>query len=161
LKTIIVNSAREKTYTINLVKELPEDGSKTVEIKNTGMSSTAKQRRLQWLWAGEVARSGLGQDDNKEAVHVRAKWMFARPILLRDNELFGILYNAFMDLVKDSIAFPELCRQFTAQHISTERMTKRQRSEYLSEFERYWTCKGVQLTSPDLLGLGLKTIGGC
>jgi len=161
LKTIIVNSAREKTYTINLVKELPEDGSKTVEIKNTGMSSTAKQRRLQWLWAGEVARSGLGQDDNKESVHVRAKWMFARPILLRDNELFGILYNAFMDLVKDSVAVPELCRQFTAQHISTERMTKRQRSEYLSEFERYWTCKGVQLTSPDLLGLGLKTIGGC
>jgi len=161
LKTIIVNSARGKTYTINLVKELPEDGSKTVEIKNTGMSSTAKQRRLQWLWAGEVARSGLGQDDNKESVHVRAKWMFARPILLRDNELFGILYNAFMDLVKDSVVFPELCRQFTAQHISTERMTKRQRSEYLSEFERYWTCKGVQLTSPDLLGLGLKTIGGC
>jgi hypothetical protein len=44
-------------------------------------------------------------------------------------------------------------REFTEYYISTEQMTRRQRAEYLREFEMYWRGKGVGLSIPALQGL--------
>jgi len=56
---------------------------------------------------------------------------------------------------------------FASQYISTERFTRKQRAEFLTDFQNYWTGKGVELTDPSLQGLdqflGYKTklkIGG-
>jgi hypothetical protein len=153
MKTIILNSDRQKTYAENLIKESPADGSMTVIIKQTDMSSTARQRRLQWLWYTEVSQSGLGQDDTKEAVHVRAKMMFAHPILMRDDDVYPLLYSTFKKAVENSTVYSAYIKEFASQYISTERLTRKQRAEYLSEFQRYWINKGVELTDPATQGL--------
>jgi hypothetical protein len=50
----------------------------------------------------------------------------------------------------------EYWRQFTEYYISTEQMTRRQRAEYLTEFQRFWVGKGVNLSDPALQGLDEK-----
>jgi len=154
--TIILNNQRNLDYCKTMLSELPLDGTKTITFADTDETSTARQRRLQWMWNGEVAKSGLGADDDKDSVHVRAKWMFARPIMLRDDEYFPTLCNAFLDAVKLSETRPADIRWFTERHISTETMTRKQRAEYLTEFQRYWTGKGVNLTDPSLQGIDLN-----
>lgn len=156
MDTIIIDSERQKRYCRTRLDEIDISGSNTVIFKKTDTSPTARQRRLQWLWCGEIAVSGLGQDDDKDSVHIRAKWMFARPILLRDDEVFQVIYETFMKTVKGSAAYAEYCRIFTDQYISTEKLTKRQRAEYLTEFQRYWIGKGVNLTDPSLQGVDLS-----
>jgi hypothetical protein len=155
MKTFIIENEQRRTFVQNLIAEMPTDGSMTVVTKQTDKSATAAQRRLQWMWNGEVSTSGLGRDDTKEAVHVTAKWMFARPILLRDDEVFGAVYAGFQTVVEqiEEGTRAEFWRDFTKDFISTEKMTRNQRAEYLTEFQRYWTGKGVELTDPALQGL--------
>jgi len=138
---------------------MPTDGSKTIIIKNTDMSATSKQRRLQWLWSTEISQSGLGQDNTKEDVHIRAKLMFAHPILMRDDEVYPLLYNAFKETVKTSENYAFYIKDFANQYISTERLTRHQRAEYLRDIQSYWTEKGVLLTDPSLQGLD-EFLGG-
>jgi len=74
---------------------------------------------------------------------------------LRDDEVFGAVYAGFQTVVEqiEEGTRAEFWRDFTRDFISTEKMTRNQRAEYLSEFQRYWTGKGVQLTDPALQGL--------
>jgi hypothetical protein len=155
MKTIILENEQRKTYLLNLIQEKPVDGSVTVEIKKTDTSSTAKQRQLQWKWYTEVAASGLGRDDTKDAVHITAKWMFAKPILLRDSAVFGAIFEGFSLMVQEieEQDRAEFWREFTEYYISTEQMNRGQRAEYLREFELFWRGKGVELTDPSLQGL--------
>ena len=153
MKTIIISSEREKRYALSLIEQMEVDGSDTVILKKTDDSSTARQRQLQWLWYTETAASGIGSADTKEAVHINSKWVFARPILLRDDEVFGIIYEKFMETVKDSINYSQYCKVFANEYISTERMTRQQRAEFLRDFQNYWTRKGVNLTDPSMHGL--------
>ena len=161
MKQFIIENEQRKTFVQNLIAEMPVDGSMTVITRQTDKSATAAQRRLQWMWNGEVAASGLGRDDTKEAVHITAKLMFARPILLRDDEVFGAVYSGFQTMVEqiEDGTRADFWRDFTKDFISTEKMTRNQRAEYLTDFQRYWTGKGVQLTDPALQGLD-KHLGG-
>jgi len=159
MKSIIINSERQKKYAESLIDEMPANGTYVVEIKQVDDSPTAKQRRLAWRWNDEVSKSGLGSEDTKESVHTKAKWMFARPILLRDDELFGLIYEKFIETVTGSATYGEFCRAFSEQYISTEKMTRKQRSEYLTDFQRFWTGKGLELTDPSTLGLD-EYLGG-
>lgn len=161
MKTFILENEQRRIFVSNLILEQPVDGSVTVEIKKTDMSSTAKQRRLAWLWNTEVSQSGLGRDDTKDAVHTTAKWMFAKPILLRDNAVFGAIYEGFSAMVQDISEQDRksFWREFTEYYISTEQMTRRQRAEYLREFEMYWRGRGVELSIPALQGLD-EFLGG-
>ena len=143
---------------MSMVEQLPIDGSKTVTFSDTDVSATAAQRRLNWMWCDEVAKSGIGMYDDKQSVHTACKWMFARPILLRDSDLYAVLDSAFMAAVashEDDFRRSEI-RQFTERYISTEQMTRKQRAEYLTEFQRYWTQKGVNLTDPAAQGVDLR-----
>lgn len=153
MKSIIVTNQQSKLYLQSLIQEIPEDGSVTVEVKKTKKDSTSKQRRLQWLWNTEVSQSGLGRDDNKMDVHIRAKYMFAMPILMEDDDIFPIIFVKFQESVEFASNRSELYKTFCSEYISTERMTKEQRARYLTEFQRYWTGKGVNLTDPAMQGL--------
>lgn len=159
MKTLIIDSEIQKTFCRTMLNEMPMDGSNTVIFKKTDDSPTARQRRLQWKWYTEVSLSGLGQDDDKMEVHIRAKMMFAHPILMRDDEVYPVLYQAFKETVKTSVNYALYIKDFANQYISTERLTKKQRAEYLTEFQKYWTRKGVELTDPILQGLGIDLIG--
>jgi hypothetical protein len=157
MKSIILKNQQSKLYCQSLIQESPDDGSITVEIKKTKKDSTSKQRRLQWMWYTEIANSGLGSDDNKNDVHTRAKWQFCRPILLRDCEIFPIILNKFEETIQYAENKSELYRIFSRDYISTERLSKSQRAEYLTDFQRYWASKGVCLSDPELQGLELES----
>lgn len=156
MKTIIIDSEQRRKYCLTMLNEMTVDGSMTVIFKKTDASSTARQRQLQWKWYTEVATSGLGQDDDKSAVHIRAKMMFAHPILMRDDEVYPVLYNTFKKAVKTSENYAAYIKEFADQYISTERLTKAQRAEYLREFQRFWIGNGAELTDPALQGLDLN-----
>lgn len=149
MKTIIIDSERQKLYAQNLIKEMPLDGSCEVITKKVDKKLTTKQRALWFVWCRDVSLSGLGSNDTVADVHEAEKWRIIRPILLRDDEIFGIVYQAFMNVVKGSLAYSESCKIFTRDYISTERLNKNQRGESLSEFEKLWVNKGVNLSIPD------------
>ena len=160
MKQILINSARQKTYAINLIKEMPLDGDNQVIIKKVDKSSTTAQQSLWWLWCGQVALSGLGSDDTKDNVHISSKWRFVRPILLRDDELFSVLYESFMEKIKGSACCAEYCKGFSDLYIHTGSLTRSQRAESLTEFKNYWISKGVDLTDPDTQGKDLLKMAG-
>lgn len=156
MDSLIIDSDRQKRYCETRLSEIKIDGSETVIFKKTDKSPTARQRRLQWKWYTEVSLSGLGQDDDKNAVHIRAKMMFAHPILMRDDEVYPILYDTFKKAVHTSANYALYIKDFANQYISTERLTKKQRAEYLREFQRFWIGKGAELTDPSLQGVDLS-----
>lgn len=154
---IIIDSERQKTYAKSLIDQMQIDGSDTVITKKTPKDATYKQQKLWFLWCGEVANSGLGRDDNTSDVHIRAKWKFVRPILLEENEIFGIIYDSFMKTINGSIVKPELCRTFSDEYIHTNSLTRKGRIKSLNEFEKFWCIdNGVNLTDPSTIGLNLK-----
>lgn len=152
---IAIDSPWNKAEAIKQIYAITTDGSMVVKIQKVDKSVTAKQRGLWWKWMKDVSESGKGQDDTKEAIHIRAKWQFGRPVLLRDDDLFGIIYHQFMGYVQGTPGFAECCRAFSEQYISTERMTRKQRAEMMTDFQRFWTGHGVNLTDPDDFGKDL------
>ncbi len=79
--------------------------------------------------------------------------MFAHPILMRDDEVYPLLYNAFKETVKTSENYAFYIKDFANQYISAERLSRKQRAEYLRDIQAYWTDKGANLTDPSLQGL--------
>lgn len=157
MKSVIIDSQQKKTYLQTLIQELPEDGNHTVEVKKTDKSPTARQNRLMWKWYKEVADSGLGRNDTQEGVHIDSKWSFGRKIFERDDKDFYDLIHLCEKAWKYDERRSEKLLHFTKFHISTKDMTKHQKAEYLSKFERFWRGEGVPLTDPSLQGLDVKT----
>jgi hypothetical protein len=153
MKTIIISSEQNKTFCKSFIDEMLVDGSQTVIFKKTDKSPTAKQNSLMWLWYSEVASSGIGGNDTKEGVHLTAKWQFARPIFLRDFDTFIIIFEHFEKTIEWADNKKALYREFTEQYISTTKLSKHQKAEYLTDFQRYWIGKGVTLTDPSRRGL--------
>ena len=90
MKTVTITSDQQRRYALSLVGELPIDGNDGRSSSRLTSHPTAKQRRLRWLWMGEISQSGLGKHDTKESVDLACKWQFALPILKRfwDDVLF-------------------------------------------------------------------------
>jgi hypothetical protein len=158
MKSFILENEQRRTFVSNLILEQPVDGSVTVEIKKTVTASTAAQRRLKWLWNEEISRSGLGRDDTAQDVHIRNKMKFGHPIKMRDAveadaDFYPELYTAFVETYKNHPAYPMMVKFFADNHIKTEKFTRKQNAEYLTNVQRYWTGKGIELTDPALQGL--------
>lgn len=122
-------------------------GKFKVTISDAG-SKSDRQHGLYWLWATDVSNSGMGgeYEDTKEGVHRIAKWRWARPILLRDDDLFPEIYTFFMDRYgKD----PAKMKKFIDTWISTSGFSTDQMAEYLSDLHRYYSSHGVNLSDPD------------
>jgi len=158
MKEIILNSEQQKNYCLTWINEQKLDGKRTVILRNTDLSPTARQRRTWRMWCREIAMSGLGQHDIPEDVHIAMKWKIVRPMLLESSELFSELYNHFMQLVAFHQDKAEKCREFARDYISTEKLSKEQRIESLRLLFRYWVDKGVNLTDPNLRGVDLKNV---
>ena len=143
-ETFWIGSDLAKHRAIARIRELDIDGAVSVTIADT-RSKSVRCRGLQWLWATEVAESGIGQYDTKEDVHRAAKWKWAVPILLRDDPDFAEIWPDLSERFRQN---PEIMRYIVDNFVSTEGKGFAI-SEYLTEFERYYRGHGVQLTIPD------------
>jgi len=133
------------------IKEIECNGKTKVTISGSG-TKTARQRSLQFLWYTEVANSGLGgkHEDTKDGVHLIAKYRWAIPIFNRDDVHFNDLYSIWIQLYgKD----PERMEWFVDNQVHTEDFSVSQMAEYLTDFQRYYADKEVNLTNPDEQGL--------
>lgn len=153
MQEILIDSEQQKQYCRTWIDECKPDGKKTIVLRNTDTTPTAKQNRLWFKWCREVAQSGLGQDDITEDVHIRAKWAIVRLLLLEQSDLFAKIYYHFMETVKYSENKAEQCIEFARDYISTKNLSKENRTQSLKIFQNYWTRKGVRLTDPSLMGL--------
>lgn len=141
-----------KDFMIKELIDLPVGQDYKVTISKSGTKSQ-RQRGLQWRWYTDVSRSGIGDCDDKNEIHLRSKFRWALPIFLRDDDFFADLYCMYKARYKNE---PDRMSYFIDTKVSTEDFTVSQAAEYLTEFQRYWLQAGVNLTNPDLYGLDLR-----
>ncbi len=139
-----------KKSVINRIMDLECDGEIKVIISSAG-TKTDRQRNLDWKWNSEIFKSGIGwHDKTVEETHARSKWMFAKNIWLRDDDVFPIIYEHFMSKFGSD---KEKCLKFAMDYMHTEKFSKYQACEYMKNKESYWIDKGVNLTDPKTYGL--------
>ena len=127
------------------------DGKIKVTFSDVGTKS-AKQRGLEWQWYTEVAEAGIGgaHEDSKEGVHLVSKWRFAVRIQQRDDSFFAELYDGWC---RKNEGDSSKIMWFIDQQVKTEKFDTAQMAEYLTEFQRYYLRKGINLTDPEFRGL--------
>ena len=141
---IWIGSQGAKQRAIKRINEIEINGSISVKIADS-RNKSSQARGLQWMWSTEVAESGIGQYDTKIGVHRAAKWKWAVPILIRDDEDFCDLWPELLRIYgKDSNKMKYIVDHF----VSTEGEGFAI-GEYLTDFERFWRGHGVALTIPD------------
>jgi len=153
MKEIIIKRGSDIELVKILLSNIPIDGNTVVQIKSTKTSSLAKQRSLTWRWMKEIKRSGMEGDRDKEEIYTRMKWRFALPIMLRDSDIFRIVYNSFIKSIEGSLEYKKYCKLFTESYISTDKMNKEQREEYLNNVKSYWKEKGLSLSPSNIYTL--------
>jgi len=157
-KTYKIDSETEKEYCLLFVSELPVDGSLQVTIQNVDKSATTKQRGLKWRWSSDIAKSGIGRHDNAQDVHDWNKMKFGHEILMRDSgedDFYPQLFTIFRDTYQNHENYPAMLKYFAHEHIKTEKFTRAQNAEYLTNVKNYWLSHGVNLTDPDEFGKDL------
>ncbi len=146
LKTenIFIGSIAAKAKAIYLIDEIEISAGVKVTISDT-KGKSARCLGLQWMWCGEVAKSGIGRFDTKENVHRQAKWRWAVPLLKRDDEEFAYVWPG---LLRAHGRDKKIMEYIVDEFVSTQGPGFAI-SEYLTDFERYWREVGVNLTIPD------------
>jgi len=148
-KSFYLQNELIRSNAISYIEDIECDGKTKVTISNAG-SKSSKQRGLQWRWYADVAKSGKGNSDLDEDVDLECKWIFARPILLRDDDWFRDLFTMYMAKYKDD---PERIKWFTKHMIHTESFNTSQMAEYLDGMEKYYISHDIPLTDPREYGL--------
>lgn len=135
-----------KAVLIDRIRAIPVDGKTKISISDSG-SKSAKQRGLQWKWYSEVAQAGIGgkHEDTKEGVNLVAKWRWAVPILIRDDEFFADLFALYQNKWEND---PERMRYFVDLYVHTEQFNTSQMAEFLNEFYNHYSSF-VRLTDPN------------
>ena len=145
--TLFIGSNAAKLEAINLVQSVDISEGAKITIGD-GRSKSAKQRGLQWRWATDVANSGIGgrHEDTKDGVHVVSKWRFGRPLIA---EFMPEHFELLITLEERFKSNPDVMYYIADKFISTEDFEVPIMAKYLTEFERYYRNKGVNLTIPD------------
>ena len=105
------------------------------------------QLKLAWMWATDVAQSGLGSYDTKEDCYWEFKVRFLAPTLAAADEEFAQLWESLG--AYNLLGNKQLYRQMSDRFISHNDCTVTQVSEALSEWERVMLDHGIQLRQPD------------
>jgi len=146
-ETYWLGSQSTRAKIIERIVSLDINGGVKITISDT-MGKSAKQRGLQWRWYTDVSLAGIGgkHEDTKNGVHVVSKWRFARRIIQRDDPEQWEFIQTLIDAYEGN----QDAMLYIADHyISTEKFNMAQMAEYLTDFERYYRDKGVNLTIPD------------
>lgn len=144
-----IRSPEVRKKALEAVSQIRGDDDMDVIIKPHVKDKSVAQRGLQWQWYKDVCRSGLGDTDDEQLLHLRSKYQFAVPIMLRIDETFAAIWPELFERFKSD---KEKLMYVVDQFVSTERKDF-PISEYLENFQRWWLDKGVELTNPDDRGI--------
>ena len=145
--TLHIDSNKKRVQAINLISELPEDGTHQVEISEYSENRSMKQHRLYWKWVTEVSNH-LGY--NKDIQHHRFKQSFAVPIYIRDDEGYAEMVQAVKAVRKKGMeSEADNLRYKIVELTSTTDFTVKQMAEYLTSIEHYAAEIGASITFPE------------
>lgn len=127
------------------------NGKIKVVFSDAGTKSV-KQRGLQWMGYEDKAKSGIGGrfSDTKQNCDLEAKYRFAIPIFVRDDEKFAALYLMYCNKYEGN---QEMMLYFVDQHVHTEKFNTSQMAEFLTEFRNDCILSGIELREPEFNGL--------
>ena len=148
----IITTELDKTNVVMKIRLLPANGKHEVVIRDVG-NKTARQRGLQWRWFKDVANAGLGgrHEDTDVGVSLIFKYRFVLPVLERDDPNFSEIWTIWKENhlgQTHNIGDQDKILWFVDNVIHTESLTPGQMAEALTNFERYYLSKGVNLTIP-------------
>lgn len=153
-KPIYLVDGKAKAKAIAAVENLEADGTWKVTIAGA-KDKSARQRGLQWLWYGDVVKSGIGgaEESEKEDLHIKAKALWCLPIQIRDDDNFASMYLLFHDRWHSTPMWDAKFYWFCDKIVSTEDLNQAQMAEFLTEFKNHYGYDlGVELTDPDSRG---------
>lgn len=145
---------RAKRKALKQLEAEPVDGTRKVTFSGAKDKST-RQRGLQWIWYGDVTKSGIGGADEatENLVHRKSKAVWCLPILIRDDDNFADLWLQFYRRWQNTSEWEAKFEWFIDHHVSTEKLNQAQMAEYLTKFrDHYGFDLGVELTDPDERG---------
>lgn len=142
-----ISSEQIKANCISFISGINPDGRLKVTISGSATKS-ARQRGLQWVWYKDVVNSGFGgrHEEDENSLDLFAKWMWVRPILIREDSMFSEIIGYFLD---NHAYDPDSIKLFTRDWIHTEKLTVSQMAEFLTSFQQYYLSRGVNLSEPE------------
>lgn len=132
--------------TITLSAPATADVILTMESANREEQCRASQLRLMWMWATDMAKSGVGQHDTKEDCYWEFKTRFLAPALAADDAEFAQLWASLSAV--SLLGNQALYRKMSDRFISHEDCTVRQVASALSEWERTMAAEGINFRHP-------------
>lgn len=154
MKPIYLVDERARNLVAKQLSLEPADGTRKVTFSNA-KDKSARQRGLQWIWYGDVVKSGLGGESeaDKNELHLASKARWCLPIEIRDDDNFAEIYLDFHRRWHMQPEWEEKFRWFCDKVVSTEDLDQSQMAEYLTEFKNHYGYEiGVELTDPDNMG---------
>ena len=149
----LVNEKARRLAQEQLARE-PADGTRKVQFSGAKDKST-RQRGLQWIWYGDVVKSGIGgvDEESEQDLHLASKARWCLPIEIRDDDNFAEVYLAFHNRWHGTPLWEAKFIWFVDRVVSTEDLNQAQMAEYLTAFrDHYGLDLGVDLTDPDARG---------
>lgn len=150
-KPIFLVDEKARRAAMNTLMDMPVDGSMKV-VFSGAKDKSARQRGLQWIWIGDVVKSGLGgaNEASENRLHLTSKYRWCLPILIRDDDYFADLWLSYFEANKHD---EKRLEWFVDHHVSTEDLNQAQMAEYLTNFQNYYGHEvGVNLTDPEERG---------
>ena len=133
-------SIANKDRIIEVIGNLPADGTYDIDILKHRADRSIAQLRLKWLWCTEY---GAWHGITKDEANRHYKWMFMRPILIRDDPT-----GAMKELFSRATGDPAVTRRFV-DLIHTEEMTMAQMAESLTDWDLWAGPKGIIFSHPE------------
>ena len=130
------------------IKALPLDGKTKVSI-TAAANKSDRQRGLQWVWYGDVVKSGVGgiEEETTKSVSIKAKRNFAMPVIFKNPEKYECFLMLY-EIVKPHLPDPKFNDDFYHNHLHTEWFDTNEMAEFLTAFEDYYRQRGVDLSDP-------------
>ena len=145
--TLHIDSNKKRVQAINLISELPEDGTHQVEISEYSPNRSMRQHKLYWKWCTEIGNH-MGHD--KGTMHITFKEKFAVPIFIRDDEGYAEMVLAVKAVRRNGLnnEAGALKRKIIGLTSTTD-FTVKQMAEFLQSAEHYAAEIGASISFPE------------
>ena len=148
-KNFYLISETVRNNVLDAVRAATLDGKTKVSIGAAG-SKSARQRGLQWIWYGDVSKSGIGGqlEETPQGVSIRAKEMFAMPLIWADTDKYEGFLEIYSLVCVQHGGNDQFMYRFYDKYLHTEWFNTQEMAEFLTAFQIYYTNHGVNLSDP-------------
>lgn len=147
-QTYALKTKADVDAAVRTIQRLPV-GKLQITIEDLTTDLSDKQRRLYFMWLGEINVSQSGRKGGVEGLHQRMKERFLRPILEREDDGYRETIDA-LERVKtlDPSAYQNF-NDVVNELTSIKGLEKQLMTEFLNDMELACAEAGILLTHPE------------